>query len=35
MAYNKIINCLSDNIFIEGTISKWHDDDTFRKIERK
>ena len=35
MAYNRIINRLTDRIFIEGTMTKWHDDDTFSKIKSK
>ena len=35
MAYNIIINRLTENMFIEGTMRKWHDDDTFRIIKRK
>ena len=33
MAYNRTINRLTGNMFIKGTIIKWHDDDTFRKIK--
>ena len=34
MAYNKMINRLTDHIFIKPTMSMWHDDDTSREIKR-
>ena len=34
MEYNKIRYCLNENIFVEGTMSKWDDYITLLKILR-
>ena len=35
MSYNRIINRLPENIFIEVTMRKWHGDDTFSIIKMR